>query len=147
MNKMIQDTYRDWRWQLLIVTVVVFAFTFLKLDSLAPIQYDNLWQEIIRKTAVSLLVTLYFHAANTALHLCALMPLGAAKTMARIILHRLVVPFAVWLVERLKAVKIRRSFTNKRTGQGSAYSLACFFSPRHGAYALHALTQSLLYYA
>ena len=146
-DEFVRSNYRDWQMQgVFTLSLTLFAY-FLLFEPSSIIEQQNFWLRGIIHISIITLVVGYLYAATTTMYICVLMPLAALRAMIRLVKIPIIVPVVTRLVERLGFINICQSFSRKRTQPAKHYSLASLFSLKHGAYALHPLTQRLLFYS
>jgi uncharacterized membrane protein len=146
VDDMIKDSHQSWKQALLLSAgLSLFAAIFVlpiptNLALIAP------WQILLWQVIVAAIATIVLQFYTTILYVSLLAPFVAIRAMARFVTYRVIIPFVLWLVAKVRKARINRPVFTRRFEQ-IIRSIASLFSPKHGAYKLHAVTQTLLYYS
>lgn len=147
-NDLIKKCFGDWQQQLLLTSGLSFFVAFFVLDQLMPLHFISPWQSFFYRSTAAIIAIIYLQSITTGTYTVLLFPFATIKALAHIAtFHNQILPAIKRLVTKFRLEKPKPSGTNKHTKSAWIFSLASLFSPRHGAYSLHSLTQSLLYYS
>jgi hypothetical protein len=146
-DELIRKATRDLKQHALLIVGLTFFMAFFWLDQHTYLNFSSPWHSFFYRTAVALIAALYLQSIPTFLCICILAPIGAARAMAQFVVCHLIAPAVMWLINRLKQTQSSAQSPKYARRERISYSLSCLFSPKHGAYRLHAVTQSLLFYA
>ena len=147
-NDLVKKCLGGWQQQLLLTSGLSFFVAFFVLDQLMPLHFISLWQSFFYRSSAAIIAIIYLQSITTGIYTLFLFPFATTQALAHIArFHNQILPVIKRLITEFKTEKPRSSGTNKRTKSAWIFSLASLFSPRHGAYSLHAITQSLLYYS
>jgi hypothetical protein len=146
-DELIRKAASDVKQHALLIVGLTFFMAFFWLDQHTYLNFSSPWHSFFYRTAVALIAALYLQTVTTFLIFYAVSPVGAARAMAQFIVFHFIAPAVMWLISRLKQTQSCPQSPKHDQRERISYSLPCLFSPKHGAYRLHAVTQSLLLYA